>query len=301
MKETKLEKAKAVRDEEQSGELKEGEGKEEVISGEKVEEGQEEIEEEVPKKRIVVVDSNEKELDKTISALRKGEYTVVGVESDKEFFEITEINIKRDEGDAKAVTPEEYWEMQREGHPDLLITDLDLRDLDGWEFIYRLKYEGRYFEYKEIPIIVRTDVPITIETTKKFQAESIHDYIPKSVKGKELLQKIDKYFDVRERLLERKKEAVPLLGYRVADEYVRISFAIRIRLKYLFALKERLEEIKREGEDQEEIKKLEEIYYLQRRELIKYERRKLEIKKILKVKKDERAKRRERESEAQAN
>jgi CheY-like chemotaxis protein len=301
MKETKLEKAKAVRDEEQSGELKEGEGKEEVISGEKVEEGQEEIEEEVPKKRIVVVDSNEKELDKTISALRKGEYTVVGVESAKEFFEITEINIKRDEGDAKAVTPEEYWEMQREGHPDLLITDLDLRDLDGWEFIYRLKYEGRYFEYKEIPIIVRTDVPITIETTKKFQAESIHDYIPKSVKGKELLQKIDKYFDVRERLLERKKEAVPLLGYRVADEYVRISFAIRIRLKYLFALKERLEEIKREGEDQEEIKKLEEIYYLQRRELIKYERRKLEIKKILKVKKDERAKRRERESEAQAN
>ncbi len=253
---------------------------------EKAEEKPEEIEE--PKKRIIVVDSKVKSLDDAISALRKGNYIVAGVESTEEFFAITSIESRKlEEKESKAITPEEYWKLSKGAVPDLLITAIDLNDLDGWEFILRLKFDNRYYEYKEMPVIVRTDVPITIETTKKIASESVHDYIPKSIKGKELLEKIDKYFETKQKLEETKKRVVSAAGYRVANEFERISLAIRIKLRYLQALKDKIKLLEDEGGQGLEIKKLEEAIYLGKREIIKYERRRKEIKAILKEKKDD--------------
>ncbi len=163
--------------------------------------------------------------------------------------------------------------------------DLDIKDLDGWEFIYRLKYDHRYYEYKEMPIIIRTDLPVTVETVKKFQSESVYDYIPKSLKGKELLQKIDQYFETIEKLSEVKEDISREIGHVVASEYGRIFLTTRIRLKYLYALKGMVEELKTAGAGSQEIKNIEDLIYLKNRELIKQERRKREIKKRLKEKK----------------
>jgi CheY-like chemotaxis protein len=246
------------------------------------------VEEEIIKKIIVVVDSKEKTLDSTISALRKREdYQVVGVESTKEFFEVTSIDLEKErKSDVRAITPDEYWKIAKGKVPDLIITDLDLKDLDGWEFIFRLKFDNRYYEYKNAPILVLTDSPIEIETTKKVQAESIHDYIPKSIKGKELLKKVENYFETMEKLGEKKKEFKTLVGHVVASEYVRLSLAVRIRLKYLKSLKKRLEILKEIGGKPSEIKILEDVVYLEKRNIIKYERRKNEIKKLVKSKKN---------------
>jgi CheY-like chemotaxis protein len=239
-----------------------------------------------PKKRIIIVDSNEKSLDDAISALRKGEYAVVGVETTKEFFEVTALDrVHKDESNFKAINPEEFWELTKGNVPDLLITDLNINDQYGWEFIFSLKFDNRFYEYRDLPLIVRSDEPITIETVKKIQAESIHDYISKSVKGKELQKKVDKYFETRNKLSEKKKEIAKVLGFRVANEYERISLAIRIRLKYLSALKIQIEGLKKEEGGSGEIKQIEDVFYLQNRELMKYERRKREINKLLKDKK----------------
>jgi CheY-like chemotaxis protein len=267
----------------------EGEEKKEGALGEEeaVKPGEETPEEEEePKKRIIIVDSQEKSLDEAISALRKGEYTVVGVESAKEFFEVTsQERVQKDDSNLKAINPEEFWELTKGNVPDVLITDLDIKDQYGWEFIFTLKFDNRYYEYRDIPILVRSDEPITIETVKKIQAESIHDYIPKSVKGEALLEKVDKYFETREKLSEKKKEIAEAMGYRAANEYERIALAIRIRLKYLGGLKTKLEDLKKEEGDSSEIKQIQDVFYLQNRELIKYERRKREINKLLKEKK----------------
>jgi CheY-like chemotaxis protein len=264
-----------------------GEKKEAVVAGEEAEKPEEETpEEELLKKRIIIVDSKGKTLDEAISALRKGEYTVVGVETAKEFFEVTQKNRSKEDSDnIKSITPEEFWDLTKGNVPDLLITELDINDQYGWEFIFSLKYDNRFYEYRDIPIIVRSEEPITIETVKKIQAEAIHDYISKSVKGNGLLEKVDKYFETREKLSEKKKEIAEVLGYRVANEYERISLAIRIRLKYLSALKGKLENLKKEEGDSGEIKEIQDVFYLQNQDLIKYERRKREINKLLRDKK----------------
>ena len=247
-----------------------------------------EVLEEAVKRKIIVVDSKEKTLDEAISTLRKGEYNVIGVESTEEFFEVTKTQTFREGSEIKAVTPEEYWKIANTPKLDLLITDIDIKDLDGWEFIFRMKFDNRFYEYWETPILVRSDIPITIETVKKMQAERIHDYMPKSVKGKELLAKVDKYFETRSKIAETKKDIVHVAGFRTANEYERLSLAIRIRLIYAHALKTRLEKLKAEEGDADEIKKIQETLYLQNRELIKYERRKREIKNLVKkVKKDD--------------
>jgi CheY-like chemotaxis protein len=260
-----------------------GEKSEEENEGAAEEKPVEKPEEEEIKKRIVVVDSKEKTLDEAINALRKGEYSVIGVETVEEFFEVTKSKAASNETpDIKAVTPETYWDITKAKLPDLLITDLDLKDLDGWEFIFRVKFDNRYYEYWNTSIIVRTEDPITVETVKKIPAESIYDYIPKKIKGKELLQKIDQFFETKEKLGASKKEITDHIGSVVAKEYERIFLAARIRLKYIHALKVSLEELKEAGGDPQEIKNLQDNIYLQNREVIKYERRKREIKKKLK-------------------
>ncbi len=239
-------------------------------------------EEEKVEKRIVVVDSEEKSLDKTISALRKGGYKVIGVESTKEFFEVTG---GKGLDHTRIEIPDEYYAAISSGLPDLIITDLDLKDLDGWEFIYRLKFENTYYEYKEVPLLVLTNEPITPETPKKIQAESIHDYLPKTIKGEVLLEKVDRYFELREKLNARKMEFKGAVGYRVAAEYERITLARRIRLKYLGALSSSLETLKNTGGDPAQIKGLEDIIHNEKRNIINYERRRMEIKKLVKSKK----------------
>jgi response regulator RpfG family c-di-GMP phosphodiesterase len=248
---------------------------------------------EVPKKRIVIIDSTEKTLDEAISALRKGEYTVIGAETTEEFFEVTKWKKATEkEGDSgiKAVTPDHYWEITKGNVPDLLITDLEIKDMDGWELIFSIKFDNRNYEYWNLPIMVRTEQPITIETAKKFQAESIYDYFPKTLKGKDLLKKIDNLFITKEKLSETKKKIAENLSYTAAKEYERIFLATRIRLKYLHALKTMLNALKEGGGDAQEIRNIQEMVFLQNRDVIKYERRKREIKRKLKeaeVKKDD--------------
>ncbi|HDY74790.1 MAG TPA: response regulator [Euryarchaeota archaeon] len=250
------------------------------------EETGEEEEAERPKRFIVIVDSMERELDEAISAIRKGEYRVVGVESAEEFFEVTRGRDEKrsEELNKKAITPDEYWTLARGNTPDLVITALDLKDLEGWEFIMRLKFDNRFYEYQNVQVMVRTDEPVTVETVKKVQAESIVDYFPKSVGGADLLAKVDKYFVMREKLSARKSKIAEAISHVVGSEYERISLAIRIRLKYTAALKAEAEKLKEAGAAAAEIKNLEDIVYLETSNIINYERRRREIKKLLKKK-----------------
>ncbi len=258
----------------------------EALVGEGAAKGEEPGEEEELKRWVLIVDSTVKDLDEAISALRKGTYRVVGVESAAEFFEVTKGGDEKrtEQSKTKAIAPDEYWMLAKGNTPDLVICELDLKDLDGWEFIMRLKFDNRYYEYQNVPVMVRTDEPVTVETVKKVQAESIMDYLPKSVKGADLLAKVDKYFEMREKLSAKKGEIAGCISHVVGSEYERISLAIRIRLKYTAALKAEAEKLKEAGAAAAEIKNLEDIVYLETSNIIKYERRRREIKKLLKKK-----------------
>ncbi len=252
--------------------------------GEGTSEGEEPEEEEEPKRWVLIVDSNEKDLDDAISALRKGKYQGVGVESAEEFFEVTKGGDEKrnQQSKKKAITPDEFWTLAKGNTPDLVITELDIKDLEGWEFIMRLKFDNRFYEYQNVPIMVRTSEPVTVETIKKVQAESIVDYFPKSVKGADLLAKVDKYFEMREKLSKKKGEIAGLISHVVGNEYERLSLAIRIRLKYAAALKAEAEKLREVGAATAEIKNIEDPFYLEKSNIFKYELRRREIKKLLK-------------------
>jgi len=224
------------------------------------EELREEAVEEEEKKRIVVLDSDEKRLDDVISALRKAGYSAVGVESASELLEVI-----------------------GKQTPDLVITELKLRDMDGWELIFQLKFDNRYYDYWDLPIIVYTSEPITVETVKRVQAERIHDYLPKSLKAEELAERITRYFETREKIGERKEALRKALGYGIADEYERIALARRVRLRYAHALKERLERLREDGAERRELKVLQDHLHLENRQILTYEKRRMEIIKLWKV------------------
>lgn len=261
----------------EKGITREAEEEKEEIGGEKEAEEEAKLEEAI-KKRTVIVDSNEKTLDESISALRKGEYNVIGVESAQECLEFLTKTI-----------PVTLFRVEEVKLPDLLIIELDLKDADGWKLIADLTLDSKNYLFREVPIIVLTDIPITVETVKKMMAERIHDYISKSsVKGTDLLKKIDQYFETREKL-ENTKKRISKISFQLVEEYERIYFAIRIRLKYINFLKKELERLKEEGGNPSDIKGLEEDIYLQNYDVVKYEKRRREIKKMTKkVKKDDR-------------
>ncbi len=76
--------------------------------------------------------------------------------------------------------------MAREEAPDLIILDIMLPSLNGYQILRMLKFDGRY---KEIPIIVLTAKGVE-EDKKLGQALGADAYIPKPFEPETLLEKI---------------------------------------------------------------------------------------------------------------
>ncbi len=87
-----------------------------------------------------------------------------------------------------AVDGEARAKMAEQGNPDLILMDLGLPILDGWEATKRIKANDTL---KHIPIIVVTSHAMVGEETKAFQS-GCDDYIAKPIDEDELMRKIRK-------------------------------------------------------------------------------------------------------------
>ena len=92
-------------------------------------------------------------------------------------------NISTQEDGLKALT----W-LQNGNIPDLIITDIQMPNLDGFELISRLKESG-YF--KDIPIIVLSSKESSEDRIKCLRLGA-DDYIVKPFNPEELLLRIEK-------------------------------------------------------------------------------------------------------------
>jgi len=84
---------------------------------------------------------------------------------------------------------DEGREIARRLQPNLILLDLTLPEMDGYEVSSRLKKEEIT---KHIPIVILTSADISPEAEKLFKETGVADYIHKSVQSAELIERVKK-------------------------------------------------------------------------------------------------------------
>lgn len=87
---------------------------------------------------------------------------------------------------------EDGREIARRLQPDLILLDLTLPKMDGYEVSSRLKKEEMT---KHIPLIILSNADISKEAEKFFKEKGVADYIHKSIESKDLLERVTKVLE----------------------------------------------------------------------------------------------------------
>lgn len=91
----------------------------------------------------------------------------------------------------EAANGQEGLELAEREQPDLILMDLSLPVIDGWEAARRLKAHS---ELRSIPIIALT-AHAMVGDEEKALAAGCDDYLPKPLDEKELYAKVAKYLE----------------------------------------------------------------------------------------------------------
>ena len=85
----------------------------------------------------------------------------------------------------------EGLEKVRENPPDLILLDLMMPDMDGWEVYQLIKADEKT---KNIPVIVVTAKAQSIDKVLGLHIAKVDDYIAKPFSPQDLLNSVDKVF-----------------------------------------------------------------------------------------------------------
>jgi DNA-binding response OmpR family regulator len=83
----------------------------------------------------------------------------------------------------------EGLELVRNELPDLVLLDLMMPDMDGWDVYHQIKSEE---STRDIPVIVITAKAQNIDKVLGLRIAKVEDYIAKPFSPQELLDRIDK-------------------------------------------------------------------------------------------------------------
>ncbi len=84
--------------------------------------------------------------------------------------------------------------MIREMLPDLVLLDLMMPDMDGWEVYQQMKADSAT---RDIPVIVVTAKAQNIDKVLGLHIAKVDDYIAKPFSPQELMDSVDKVFNLR--------------------------------------------------------------------------------------------------------
>ena len=87
----------------------------------------------------------------------------------------------------------EGLEKVRQVKPDLVLLDLMMPDMDGWEVYQQMKADEKT---KDIPVIVITAKAQSIDKVLGLHIAKVDDYIAKPFSPQELLTSVDKVFEI---------------------------------------------------------------------------------------------------------
>ncbi len=120
----------------------------------------------------------------------KEKKTVVCVEDEPEMIDLVKLILGRKGFDlVGAVGGREGLETVRKLKPDLVLLDLMMPDMDGWEVYQQMKADD---ELKNIPVIVVTAKAQSIDKVLGLHIAKVDDYVTKPFGPQELLQSVNK-------------------------------------------------------------------------------------------------------------
>lgn len=115
-----------------------------------------------------------------------------------------------------AKSGQECLEKLKEIKPDLILLDIMMKPIDGWETLRALKNNKNL---KNIPVSMLTVKKITNETLVKEEIEQIESYIQKPFSKEELLQKIKEILYRTDKVQNTVKKLEREIGEKIAIEY----------------------------------------------------------------------------------
>ena len=123
---------------------------------------------------------------------------VVCIEDEPEMIDLVKLILGRKGFDLTgAMGGREGLEAVRRVKPDLVLLDLMMPDMDGWEVYQQMKADR---ELMDIPVIVVTAKAQSIDKVLGLHIAKVDDYVTKPFGPQELLQSI-------ERVLSERKES----------------------------------------------------------------------------------------------
>ena len=115
---------------------------------------------------------------------------IVYIEDDPEMIDLVELILNRHGFDVKgAHGGRQGIDTVKQEAPDLILLDLMMPDLDGWDVYQQLKAND---ETKDIPVIVVTAKAQSIDKVLGLHIAKVDDYISKPFRPQELLDSVDK-------------------------------------------------------------------------------------------------------------
>ena len=123
---------------------------------------------------------------------------ILCIEDEQEMIDLIRLILSRRGFDVRgANNGEEGLKVIRQEHPDLILLDLMMPDMDGWEVYQQMKADEAT---KNIPVIVVTARAQSIDKVLGLHIAKVDDYIAKPFSPQELLNSVDN-------VLSRKKNA----------------------------------------------------------------------------------------------
>lgn len=117
----------------------------------------------------------------------------------------------------------ECIKIAKQEKPDLILLDILMPKLDGWETLSELK---KIEQLKNIPVSMLTALPLTPEDTKNKPINKIENYIVKPFRKETLLSKIDDIFETENEAQSSYQEIYDMLGDSLAKEYLTLIKSI---------------------------------------------------------------------------
>ncbi len=117
---------------------------------------------------------------------------IVCIEDEPEMIELIQLILNR-RGFEVLGAPggREGLRMVRELHPDLVLLDLMMPDMDGWEVYQQMKAEE---STHNIPVIIVTAKAQNIDKVLGLHIAKVDDYIAKPFGPQELIDSVEKIF-----------------------------------------------------------------------------------------------------------
>jgi len=115
---------------------------------------------------------------------------VVCIEDEPEMIELVKLILGRKGFElVGAVGGREGLDTVRRLKPDLVLLDLMMPDMDGWEVYQQMKTDS---ELKDIPVIVVTAKAQSIDKVLGLHIAKVDDYVTKPFGPQELLESVNK-------------------------------------------------------------------------------------------------------------